>query len=448
MSSKRSHSLFFKIAVLFFTAAVSSFIVAAVSGRILYSNEERPRFILRKFVEEMNSLVLAEVRRDPSKNGLQSFSRLHPNVLFSLWKGKTKVFSNFPKDDEPNPELFETLDSDKGTIIKKIMNQYLSVVKADEFKCLIAYDFHPPSTLVVKTFVLLIVLIGVIFFVTYKFVAYLLSPVKELAAATEEVAGGNLRFRLESATSTEFGAVFKSFNNMTEHLETLFVNNTLLLGNVSHDLKFYLTRLRMTAEVEILDSEVRASVIEDIEGVTKLLERSLEAAKLGSKKVHYKLQPVCLSELLSKTIAGTNSPEKTLKATILKATIAPDVFAQADSQYFAVLLHNLYDNALKHGTEPEVTLSADSGEFVLAWKNRPAQPLSQSDLPFLSQPFFQGEKGRNKENHGAGLGLFIVRQIAEAHLFSFVVSLENDWFEVRISGPCALPDDRSGRPAG
>ena len=102
------------------------------------------------------------------------------------------------------------------------------------------------------------------FLLLYFYIRRLLAPIGKLQVATLEVSQGRLGHRIREPSSTEFEQLFSAFNAMAARLQALFANDVLLLGNLSHDLKFYLTRLKMTAEVDVVDHEAWRTIIDNL----------------------------------------------------------------------------------------------------------------------------------------------------------------------------------------
>jgi two-component system osmolarity sensor histidine kinase EnvZ len=77
-------------------------------------------------------------------------------------------------------------------------------------------------------------------------------------------------------------------------------------------------------------------------------------------------------------------------------------------------LANLVDNALKHGSQVAVTLTADERLVEIAVEdNGPGIPEIRREEAF--RPFHRLDQGRNLQAGGSGLGLAIARDIARAH---------------------------------
>lgn len=445
-------SLFIRIARLFLAGGLASILVAGLTGRLLYSNEERPRSLLRNHIAEVTTLLATQVSQDPTPAGIASLAARHPDRPLAVWEGDRVLFSNLPDAVQPQDFSAGAFPPDDRVRIKSLPDRLYASIDLGSRQVAVCFDIRAPRAMVVKGFLLLISVLAVIFFLVYRFVSRLLSPLGGLVQATQEFSRGNFTCRLPDSESAEFDELVAAFRQMAERLETAFVNNALVAGNVAHDLRFYLTRLRMTVEVDVADENARRSLIEDLDGLSRHLDQALEASRIGARKATYTFVPVVLEDLVAEALAAVHRPDREVGL-----DLEPGLKLLLDPHYFRILLVNLLDNARKYGSEIQVQTKTRGGSgclesspagspnegnrFSLTIRNRPLLEMDPAALPFLSQPFFRPGKGREKETGGSGLGLFIARQIAEAHHFSLEISLSEGWFSVLIAGECgsALP---------
>lgn len=267
----------------------------------------------------------------------------------------------------------------------------------------------------------------------YYFIHKLLIPVNRLLPALNELRRGNFDYRIEFSTNDEFQSIIESFNEMASQIKVMFQNNLLLIGNISHDLKYYLTRLKMQVEIDIDDPDTRNSMNEDIDRMTDYIDRTLEVYRSNLKESQFKISKVNVSELIR---------EKYRHADLCISNLEKEVYAELDENYLNVILDNLYDNALKYGVEqqtaPRVTLSLKTVDdtFEISLTNRTSFKFDDSDMKLLFQPFYRVDASRNQEIKGTGLGLFIVRQICDGLGLDINLRVvDGDLFMVIVSGP-------------
>jgi signal transduction histidine kinase len=82
-----------------------------------------------------------------------------------------------------------------------------------------------------------------------------------------------------------------------------------------------------------------------------------------------------------------------------------------DGDRVAQVISNLLANALQHGRDPIRLVVRDDGSEVIVEVSNCGAPIPEHTLPTLFEPFVRGEES----GHGLGLGLFIAREIVNAH---------------------------------
>jgi signal transduction histidine kinase len=98
------------------------------------------------------------------------------------------------------------------------------------------------------------------------------------------------------------------------------------------------------------------------------------------------------------------------------------------SQVITNLLQNIFQYTLPGG---KATISTEymPGELKVVFANTGGE-IAETDLPFIFERFYRGEKSRSREHGGAGIGLAIVKELVEAH--GGMVGAEVSSGEVRI----------------
>ncbi len=232
-------------------------------------------------------------------------------------------------------------------------------------------------------------------------------PLTDLAAAVERFGADLEPKEVVERGAPEVRAVTRAVNAMQARISELVRNRTLVLGAISHDLKTYITRLRLRLELMEPDAQV-AKAKTDVEDMQALVNDALSyarAAFAGAGAEPVDLSPLARAELDARlaqgaamTLAGAGGPHLVLGT--------PGALAR--------VLANLVGNALAYGGRADVSLAPRGASVELIVEDRgPGIPQAAREAVF--EPFFRLEPSRNRERGGAGLGLTIVRQIVEAH---------------------------------
>jgi len=241
-----------------------------------------------------------------------------------------------------------------------------------------------------------------------------LAPVGRLAAVAEQVtATGNPASRVEVDRADELGRLATSFNTMLYALQRSLAAQRQLVSDASHELRTPLTSLRINVELlagdpglsgserqEVLDRVVAqvAELGQLVANVTELARGELVTSALGD---------VRLDEVAA---AGLEGARRDWPQTPFTAQLEPCVVAGSAGR-LEMAVRNLLDNAAKFGppgAPVEVRLLA--GELTVRDRGPGIAP---ADLPHVFDRFYRAASARSVP--GSGLGLSIVRQVAESH---------------------------------
>jgi two-component system sensor histidine kinase MprB len=240
-----------------------------------------------------------------------------------------------------------------------------------------------------------------------------LRPVQRLTVAAENVAAtGDLTERVEVTTSDELGRLAARFNTMLAALEESVGKQRRLVADASHELRTPLTAARTNVDLlregKLSEEEARRALDEasvELTALSALVSDLVELARGEERQL--RVEEVHLDDLVAESIERAKS--RTPEATFVTA-FSPTV-VRADPVLVERAVSNLLDNAVKYspvGAPIEVTVR--DGEVVVA-DHGPG--VAAEDLPRIFDRFYRAAAARGKP--GAGLGLAIVREAAEAH---------------------------------
>lgn len=232
-------------------------------------------------------------------------------------------------------------------------------------------------------------------------------PLSRLAGSVERFGAALEPTPLAEKGAPEMRALIGAINRMQSRIATLVKSRTFVLGAISHDLRTYLTRLRLRVET-LPPGDVRERVVRDVEDMQALVEEALAFAH--ATFVEPKKQPVDLVQL-----ATRECEERTAMGAAVSFDPPPQpVVVAGTPAALGRVVANLVDNAVKYGGRADVTVAAvgDSAQITVGDRG-PGIPPGERELIF--EPFRRLEDSRNREKGGAGLGLAIAHQIVELH---------------------------------
>ncbi|MDE2401353.1 MAG: HAMP domain-containing histidine kinase [Burkholderiales bacterium] len=235
---------------------------------------------------------------------------------------------------------------------------------------------------------------------------------KGLRQGVEIFGSGQLHHRVVVEGRDEVAALAGSFNQAAQRIEDLVIAHRSLLANASHELRSPLARLKMAVSMmEELPAEkcaaLRHEVDQDIRELDALVEEVLLASRLDAK-VDLDRQPVDL--------LGLATEEARRVGAAVEADPTSNLVVQLDDRLIRRAVRNLLENAKRYGGNAEpilLTLAVKAPHVLISVSDRGSGvPVEQRERIF--EPFYR-LPGHAEYSGGVGLGLSLVRQIAQRH---------------------------------
>ncbi|WP_087005020.1 sensor histidine kinase [Rhizobium sullae] len=246
---------------------------------------------------------------------------------------------------------------------------------------------------------------GVIGLAAYPVVRHLTRRLERLRRGVDAWGRGDFVARVPADGSDEVAAVAKSFNKAADHVERLIKSHRALLANASHELRSPLARLRMAIDLyeQAPDENRKEEIVRNLAELDMLVEEILLASRLDHIEKLDALESVDLLALVSEEGARTG----------VEVTGTP-VTVMGDARLIGRLVRNLMQNALRHGGPPVAATLAQAGNTAELRVRDHGPGIPDSEKVRVFEPFYR-PSGRSEATGGWGLGLALVRQIAERH---------------------------------
>ena len=253
-------------------------------------------------------------------------------------------------------------------------------------------------------------------------VGRLLRPVRVITSTARDISASNLSRRLRTGRrDDEFGRLGETLNELFARLESSFQAQRHFVANASHELRTPLTAERTLLQVALADPAADAATLRDaceqvlaLGARTEHLIDALLTLATGERGIEHKA-PVDLAGLAARVVE-TRAGAASEHCVRLDARLDPAP-AMGDPRLAESLIANLTDNALRYnvtGGWAEVSTATRDGQAIVTVRNTGrAVPPAEVDRLFL--PFQRLGAERAHHHAGHGLGLAIVRAIADAH---------------------------------
>jgi signal transduction histidine kinase len=248
-------------------------------------------------------------------------------------------------------------------------------------------------------------------------------PITKMRRLSRRIAKGDFSIRVKAAPADELGELAADLNTMAAKLQELESVRREFVGNVSHELRSPVSNIRITSEVlerraERLGDD-SAKLFETITSETQRLESMidelLELSAFESGSLRLQEETLELGPLLEEVVEAVSARARQ-KGVRLGLLVEPGTQIKADRVRLARAVSNLLDNAVKFTpAEGQVVVSARrTDQEMLIEVTDSGEGISRDDLPRVFERFFRADRARTR-NGGAGIGLAIVKQIAESH---------------------------------
>jgi signal transduction histidine kinase len=247
-------------------------------------------------------------------------------------------------------------------------------------------------------------------------------PVSDLTRVAGDIAAtGRFEERVVvPSTRDELRDLAVTFNSMLARLERTLHRQRDFLADAAHELRGPLTVIRANLDLlqmDVSDVEKRQSAAEATDEVKRMTRLVADLLFLSAEDAHERLecQTVSLDNLVT---AAAERARVLLPAADSVTVLANDpTTVQGDHDRLAQMLWNLVENAVNHsGPGSSISLSLRNrgclAEVVVSDNGVGIPP---EHLPHLFERFYRVDRARRHDPGGAGLGLAIVRQVAEAH---------------------------------
>lgn len=246
-----------------------------------------------------------------------------------------------------------------------------------------------------------------------------LSSVKRLAREVAQREARSLDEVSEVGVPSEITPLVHALNALLAKLRRAFSSQRAFVADAAHELRSPLTALKLQLQLldRAADDAARSQALEKLhEGVdraTRLIEQLLTAARTDPDDAKLSFQQIDLAELVRQTIADVFVFAQERRIGI--ELEAPDHLAIAgDAGALRILVRNLLDNAIRYSREGGALLASVgevSGKGLLVIEDS-GPGIPEDERLRVFDRFYRREPN---EQSGSGLGLTIVKNIAEQH---------------------------------
>jgi signal transduction histidine kinase len=258
------------------------------------------------------------------------------------------------------------------------------------------------------------------------------SAVQRVTAAARQMAAGDLRARAVVSSRDELGTLADAFNHLASELQQSTERERSadearreLIAAVSHDLRTPLASIRAMVEAindgVVADPETIRRYLKTTQSETErlagLIDDLFELSQIDGGRLQLGLELGSLHDLISDTLQSLG-PQAAQRGVRLVGTVDPALPAvRFDPARIQRVLDNLVGNAIRYtppGGVVEIRGSAVDDQ-VRVIVHDTGEGIPQAEQEHIFERFYRGERSRERNGAGAGLGLTIARGIVSAH---------------------------------
>ena len=299
-------------------------------------------------------------------------------------------------------------------------------------------EFLNASPKAVTVFNMLPIIISLLIIVVLILAIYIFSnrdilrPISQLHRSAKLILNGDFSDEITYDYDSEIGLFCHDFEAMRDELKfakereaAIKANEKELLACLSHDIKTPLTAINGYV------SGIKDGIVKDREGIenycliilkrvkmlSKLLDDILEHSKAELNKMDITLSEFYCGEFLRDLMEDLSVEIKSKGLQFNAPEEIPDLLLNADRKRLTQVIYNLVSNSIKYSKEQGVIeiYFESSNNFLKVYIKDTGMGINSADVPYIFNKFYRGEKSRNQNIAGSGLGLSISKYIMEAH---------------------------------
>jgi len=250
-----------------------------------------------------------------------------------------------------------------------------------------------------------------------------LRPLKDITATARRLSEQNLHERISmQGPHDELRELADTLDDMLSRLEAAFESQRDFVSNASHELLTPLSIVRAELDVTLADPNASTHDLRAMAGTVRI-------ATERSEKLIQRLLALAHSEQGVATRSRVEIDELVRDATAHLEPLArrgevrlvshlEAAMVDGDRVLLERLVGNLIENAILHsrpGGEARIRTAAEDGRSVLRVDNDGSEIIPAESVTRLFEPFARVGSDRLQRREGFGLGLSIVRSVAQAH---------------------------------
>jgi two-component system OmpR family sensor kinase len=260
-------------------------------------------------------------------------------------------------------------------------------------------------------------------FASWWLAQHLSAPIRRMQEGARALAGERLGVRVSAGLDgrkDEVAVLAREFDAMADRLRANRSALTRLLGDISHELRSPLARMRLALGLARQPSADNARQLDrmerEIERLDVLISQVLKLARLNGTDIPFEREPFDVDEMIDEVVRDA-AFEGTAKGCKVQTVGAAHSVVSGNRELLRSAIENVLRNAVRYspqGAPVEVAVERGTAGLTISVRDRgPGVPAGELERIF--EPFYRVAESRDRDSGGEGIGLAITSQVMKAH---------------------------------
>lgn len=274
-----------------------------------------------------------------------------------------------------------------------------------------------------------------------------LRPIDTLAQEITSVHEDKLAYRFSTTNcSLELQPICECLNRLLERLESSFDRRRRFNADVAHELRTPLAGIRSSIEVSLSRDrnprDYKAALTNCLKIATsmqKMIDTLLSLARIDARQVAAQFESISLRDMAEDLWPrfGDKAYDKKVN---FENNIPPDISCTSDKDHLRMIVSNVLDNAVEYcnpGGRIWTTAERSTDSIILSISNTGCR-LTQDDVSHVFDSFWRSDTSRTDTGRHCGVGLAVVKKLADVLNVKVEAQVESEIFTIRLSLPATL----------
>ena len=364
--------------------------------------------------------------------------RKDEEILYNGEMGNEEVLNSLGGYGSTDPEssIGTYLDSGEEILIKQVDFEFGDGGEGSAFIVTSTRNVVPEikSLLINACIAIVLILLLTAFMMIVWIYQSMITPIRKLQLAAENIKEGNLDFTIDVSGEDEIAELCTTFEEMRKRLKDNAEEklsdekeSRALISNIAHDLKTPITAVKGYSEgildgvantPDKVDRYVRTIYNKACEMDTLINELTIYS-KIDTNRIPYNFTKINVAEYFADCSEeiGLDLESKGIGLAYYNY-VQEDVIIIADPEQLRRVVNNIIGNSVKYMNKAHGFINIrikDVGDFIQVEIEDNGRGIAQKDLPYIFDRFYRADASRNSATGGSGIGLSIVKKIVEDH---------------------------------